>query len=467
MTQRKRADDSVERLRRVTHGLAVPPLLASHAPRMATLAERMQFYKVPGISFAIIDDYEIQSARAEGVLEAGGTAQVTTRTLFQGGSLGKPVAALAALRLVEDGVLDLDADVNTWLTSWKIPPNDAWHPRVTLRHLLTHTSGLTVPLYPGYPRDDAVPTLLQVLDGARPARTPAVRVNLIPGLQYRYSSGGFVVLQQLLIDVTGQPFADLVRELVLEPLGMKDTTFEQPLPRTRWAVTASGHRNGGQPVQGGWFVYPEAAQGGLWTTAADLARVVVELQRARAGRPSRVLSTRMATEMLSPLVNGHVGLGIFQEGDLACPRFSHQGGNEGFSSRLVGFRDTGRGAVVMTNWHYGFLIDEVVGAIAREYSWPGYLPKPSGTAKVDAKLLDRYVGLYELRSGVQVRVTRRGDRLGLELAGQMLIELDAESETQFRAKVVDAAVAFRFAADGPLELVVQQADQHVSAKKIQ
>jgi len=427
----------------------------------------MEFYKVPGISLAVVNDYQVEWTHAQGVLEAGGTEPVTTCTLFQGGSLGKPVVALAALRLVEEGVLSLEADVNTWLTSWKIPANDAWQPRVTLHHLLTHTSGLTVPLYPGYPRDDAMPTLLQVLEGAKPARTTAVRVNLIPGTQYRYSSGGFVVLQQLLTDATGQPFADLMGELVLGPLGMEDSTFSQPLPESRWHLAASGHRNGGQPVQGRWFVYPEAAQGGLWTTASDLARVVVELQRARAGRPSRILSTRMATEMLSPLVDDHVGLGIFQEGDAVCPRFSHIGGNEGFSSRLTGFRDNGQGAVVMTNWHYGFLIDEVFAAIAKEYSWPGYLPEEPRRAKIDAGVLEGYVGAYEIRPNVYVRVTRVGDVLCLEVSGQMPIELYPVSESRFRAKVVDAEIAFRSAAGRPIELIVEQADRHVVAKKIQ
>ena len=148
MTNRRSAGDWSERLDRIVRGLTVPSLLARDTPRIATLTERMEFYKVPGISFAVLDDYRLESAYAAGVIEVGGTDAVTTRTLFQVGSLGKPVVALAALRLVEAGAIDIDADVNTMLTSWKIPRNGAWQPRVTLRHVLTHTSGLTVPLYP-------------------------------------------------------------------------------------------------------------------------------------------------------------------------------------------------------------------------------------------------------------------------------------------------------------------------------
>jgi CubicO group peptidase (beta-lactamase class C family) len=427
----------------------------------------MEFYKVPGVSLAVINDYQVEWAHAEGVLEAGRTDAVTPRALFQAGSLSKPVAALAALRLVEQGVLDLDVDIDTFLTSWKIPPNNAWQPRVTLRQLLTHTSGLTVPLYPGYPRNDALPSLLQVLEGKKPARTPAVRVDLIPGTQYRYSSGGYLVLQQLLMDVTGQSFDDLMRELILDPLGMQDSTFEQPLSEGRWHLAATGHHNGGQQVQGRWFVYPEAAQGGFWTTATDLAQVVVELQRASAGRSSRILSTRMATEMLSPRVDGHVGLGIFLEGDATYPRFNHIGGNEGFSSRLTGLRDTGRGAVVMMNWHYGFLVDEVFAAISKEYAWPGYLPEEPRRTTLEVDVLHRYVGTYQLQPSVDVRVTRVGEALCLEVTGQSPMEFYAVSARRFRSNVVDAEIAFRSAAGGPIELMVTQAGRQVVAKRLQ
>lgn len=466
MTNRRSAGDWSERLDRIVRGLTVPSLLPRESPRIATLTERMEFYKVPGISFAVVDDYRLESAYAAGVIEVGGTDAVTTRTLFQVGSLGKPVVALAALRLVEAGTIDIDADVNTMLTSWKIPRNGAWQPRVTLRHVLTHTSGLTVPLYPGYPRGEALPTVLQVLDGETPARTPAVRVNSIPGTQYRYSSGAYVVLQQLLMDVAGQSFAELMRELVLGPLGMQDSTFEQPLPESRWRVAATGHRNGGQPVQGGWFVYPEAAQGGLWTTPSDLARFVLELQKARAGHPGRLLSAKTASEMLSPSIDNHVGLGIFQEGDASRPRFSHLGGNEGFSSRLTAFRDMGVGAVVITNWHYGFLVDEVFAAIAGEYEWPAYLPQQPRTVKLDAAILERYVGEYRLRPDMSLRVSRAGDVLQLEASGQLPIEFYAESETQFRAAAVNAVIVFRAVAGRPIELVVEQADRRLSATRV-
>lgn len=466
MTNLDATDDLADRIRRVESGLVVPSVLRSQGPRTATLAERMGFYKIPGISVAVINDYQVEWARAYGILEVGGPEPVTTHTLFQGGSVGKPVVSLAALRLVEQGLLSLDADVNTWLTSWQIPPNGGWQPHVTLRHLLTHTSGLTVPLYPGYPRDDATPTLLQVLEGAEPARTWPVRVNLIPGSQYRYSSGGYVVLQQLLMDVTRQPFAQLMRELVLGPLGMEDSTFEQPLPEIRWHLAATGHRNGGQPVQGNWFVYPEAGQGGLWTTPSDLACFVIELQRAKAGLSSRALSTRMANEMLSAHVEDHVGLGIFQEGGAERPRFGHVGGNEGFSSRLTGFLDTGLGAVVMTNWHYGFLIDEVFAAIAEEYSWPGYLPEEPRAAQVDEAVLQGYVGAYELRPGFHLRITRVGDALHVEASGQPPLELYPQSETRFIAKVVNSEIAFRFEAGRLTGLVVQQAGRQIPAKKV-
>src|SRR6185436_9257568 len=152
-----------------------------------------------------------------GVCAADQSTLVDPTTLFQAGSISKPVAAVAALRLVDAGRIDLDADVNDYLVSWKVPANEGWQPRVTLRHLLSHTGGLTVHGFPGYARGQAVPTLVQVLDGAKPANTAAVRDNAVPGTQSRYSGGGTTIVQQMLIDVMGKPFPALMRELVLDP----------------------------------------------------------------------------------------------------------------------------------------------------------------------------------------------------------------------------------------------------------
>jgi CubicO group peptidase (beta-lactamase class C family) len=250
-----------------------------------------------------------------------------------------------------------------------------------------------------------------------------------------------MIVQQLLADVTGLPFPELMRQLILDPLGMEQSTFEQPLPRRDRTAAAVGHRHGGQPVRGKSFVYPEA-QGGLWTTPSDLARFLIELQRANVGRPSRLLSQEIARAMLTSQIERHVGLGVFFDGAGDSRRIEHLGGNEGFSSRLSAFCNAGLGAVVMTNWHYGFLVDEVFRGIAREYAWPSYLPDPPTTIRMDPATCASYVGDYELRPDLHFRVRQGPDALSLEMSGQAPMDLVPRSATTFLMEAVNAEITF-------------------------
>ncbi len=183
------------------------------------LIDRMAYYKVPGVSIAMINDFQIEWAKGYGVLEAGKDQPVTTETIFQPGSTAKPIVAMAALHYVEATDLELDSDVNNKLISWKIPENEftAQAP-VTLRRLLSHSAGIPyVPLH-GYPQGLAIPNRLQILDGEPPAKSQPVRVVIVPGTQYSYSNEGYIVVEQLLVDATGMPFDVIMDEIVLEPL---------------------------------------------------------------------------------------------------------------------------------------------------------------------------------------------------------------------------------------------------------
>ena len=309
----------------------------------------MQKRHVPGLSLAIIQDGRIVKAKGYGVTEKGGEVPVTTSTLFQAGSISKPVSALGALCLVERGKLALDEDVNARLTSWKVPPNEfTGKKKVTLRGLLSHTAGLTVHGFPGYATDEPVPTLVQVLDGAKPANTAPIRVDVLPGSLWRYSGGGYTVMQQMVVDVTGRPFPQFMRETVLVPLGMKESTFEQPLPAERARLTATGHYPDRSLVKGKWHIYPEMAAAGLWTTPSDLARFAVGVQEAAAGKSGKTLSRRMAREMLTEQKDSY-GLGFGLEGSGAALRFGHGGRDEGFDARLTACAETGQGAAIMIN----------------------------------------------------------------------------------------------------------------------
>jgi CubicO group peptidase (beta-lactamase class C family) len=337
-----------------------------------SLADQMKELKVPGVSIAVIHQGKIEWARGFGVRSVGGPP-VTADTMFQAGSISKPLAAMAALRLVQQGKLSLDTDVNTYLTSWKLPgdPVTAGKP-ITLRELLTHTAGTTVHGFPGYASNEPVPTLVQVLNGEKPANTPPIRSEGQPGVYWKYSGGGYTIMQQVLIDVTKEPFPELLHDSVLAPIGMSHSTYEQPLPQVFQSFAATPYRSDGEPVEGGAHTYPEMAAAGLWTTPADLARYAIEVEQSLQGKANHVLSADMTLQMLTPGI-GHWGLGLEIGGSSLNPYFSHGGSDEGFRNIFVAYETSGDGAVVMTNGDAGSLLgDEVMRSIATEYKWQDY-----------------------------------------------------------------------------------------------
>jgi CubicO group peptidase (beta-lactamase class C family) len=456
-----------ENISRVEHSLIPGVRIKGREP--SKLNERMEQLHVPGVSVAVIDNYQIAWVKAYGLADAETGTSVTVDTLFQAGSVSKPVAALASLKLVEQGVLDLDRNVNDQLKSWKVPDNKFTeeHP-VDLRSLLSHTAGLTVHGFPGYAVGAPIPTVPQILDGAKPANTQPVRVNKVPGDGFRYAGGGTTIAQLLLVDVTGRPFSELVRDTVLEPLGMSSSTFEQPLPERLWSRAATGHKADGKPVAGRWHIYPEMAAAGLWTTPSDVARYAIEIQLAHQGKSHKVLNHEMVEQMLTPQGGGPVGLGPFLEGKAASKRFAHSGDDAGFVCQFVAYMDCGQGAVVMTNSASGgTLAREVVNSIALVYSWPDYLAPEREAAKVDPKLIDRYLGDYDLGLMGGVKVQRDQNRVVAKapLGGEL--ELFMVSDTDFLTE--DPGVTGKFVVDDQgnvKEVVVNLVGQTLKAKRI-
>ncbi len=340
--------------------------------------------------------------------------------------------------------------------------------KVSLRALLTHTAGTTVHGFPGYASDAARPTVMQVLNGEKPANTPAIRVDMIPGTKWRYSGGGFVIMQRLLEDGTGQPFPKLMHDLVLAPIGMTRSTYEQPLLAERMAEAAMPYHADGQMVPGGPHVYPEMAPAGLWTTPSDLARYAIEVQKALAGKSTAVLTAAMARAMLTPGQN-RWGLGVATGGGAGHPYFTHGGANEGFQCDLVAYNN-GDGAVIMTNSDRGGpLATEILRTIAHEYGWPDFQPAEHTRGKVeDPKILARYVGAYQLAPGATMLVTLDGSQLLTKFGNQKAVPVFPESETMFFALVVDAR--FEFAKPGvdgvPSQLILHQNGRDQAANRL-
>ena len=345
------------------------------APDSLGVPELMAQFKVPAVSVAVMRDFKIEWARAWGVKDAASGEAATVDTMFQAASISKPVAAMASLRAVQDGRFALDQDINTILKSWRLPARPSSSGEiVTPRMLMSHTSGTDDGFgFPGYHPDAPRPSVVQILDGQPPSNRGQVRVGRPPMTGYKYSGGAVMIQQLALTDVLGKPFATIMKDTVLGPIGMMSSTYEQPPPSDRQKQAAHAHDSSGQVMNTAWHVYPEQAAAGLWTTPTDLAKFAIEVQQALAGRSTKVLSRALAQEMVTPVGVGPfaVGFTISKEGEGWY--FSHGGSNWGFRCDLIAHRSKGYGAVIMTNGdNGGRLMAALREKIARASAWDMY-----------------------------------------------------------------------------------------------
>ena len=343
------------------------PSDSSEAPPQR-IEERLNHWHVPAVSVAVFGDGQIKWTKAWGVADAVTQQPATVHTRFQAGSISKPMTAAAVLELADHNRLDLESDVNNALRSWKVPPHQwsAFAP-ATPAMLISHMAGVSVRSFPGYAVGAAIPTISQVLDGLPPANTAPIRVVAQPGTAYTYSGGGYVILQQVLVDLDGMTFEALMRKRVLDPLGMTASTFSR-LRTDGGSETASGHTAGGVRVEGGSHVYPESAAAGLWSTPSDLARFAMGIQAALNAQDDQhtVVSRRSARWMMSPNRAPTQGMAF----DLSPSSFYHAGDTEGYYAAIVASNDGHMGVAIMTNGAQGgHLMNEIILAVAREYGW--------------------------------------------------------------------------------------------------
>jgi CubicO group peptidase (beta-lactamase class C family) len=419
-----------------------------------TIEERMAHYGVPGVSIAVIYDNKIVWSKAYGVMNKERKEPVTTQTLFQAGSISKPVAAYGALRIAASGKINADENVNVYLKSWKLPENEFTQKQpVTLKHLLSHTGGVTVHGFLGYSPDLPVPTLIQILNGEPPANSPAIRVDKLPGEGFRYSGGGYTIMQQMLIDVEGKPFPQILQEQVLGPLGMTNSTFEQPLSADKLPLAATGYVPDGTMTKGERHTYPEMAAAGLWTTAEDLARYAVDVQLAYQGKSDKILSREKVTEMLTPFIDEQRGLGPGLDRIKEDFYFGHGGWDEGFSSDLVAHRDKGYGVVVLTNANQPPFISELIRSVALTYNWSNYVDRYTPIPVTQEDIL-RVSGRYLIDSDGVALVYAKDGKLYYDHTAANPMELFKVSDTTFARRERTALIQFMTnPADGKVHLV--------------
>lgn len=381
--------------------------------------DRMEHYNVPGVSIAVVKDGKLLWAKGYGIANTETGDSVTTETIFQAGSISKPLAALGALKLVQEGKMELDEDINTYLTGWKVPENKFTESeKVTLEKLLTHTAGMTVHGFPGYSQTDTFPTITSVLKGK--GNTPAVFVDTIPGSIWRYSGGGYTVMEKAVEDVSGLPLEVYLVENILAPIGMTLSTYGQPLPETHQSNFSAAYDGDGKLYEGLYHNYPEQAAAGLWTTPSDLAKYFLEIQAIRAGKTDGVLSKEIVDQMLTKHQEDW-GLGpalLEIDGQLL---FGHGGKNAGFTNDMMGFADHGDAIIVMTSADKGGnLMGEIFRGISAFYEMNMRNPTEIELVKLPQEELELLAGKYKLNEEIPgigeyfIRLTVKEDKIFVE-----------------------------------------------------
>ncbi|MCO7223413.1 serine hydrolase [Pleionea sp. CnH1-48] len=408
----KTATPHAEEIRRFEQSLRTP--IKFEGDKSWTLKGRMKHYGIHGISIAVIEDFNIKWHKAYGIQSLKTQQPVTSSTRFQAGSISKPLTALATLQLVQQGKISLDQEANKALKRWKIAPNlHTQNNPVQIKHLINHSAGLTVHGFDGYDQKQTLPSVLQILNGRSPANSDAVIVNSAPGELFRYSGGGYTVLQQLLSDVADQPFATLMQTSLLQPLGMTHSTFDQSAPQQAPKQYASGYLPDGKPVADGYRRFPEMAAAGLWTTADDLAKFVIALQKSLKGDKHSYISQEYAQKMITPSTMPYVGNGLFLRGTLKGygDYFEHSGGLDGFTATLVGHQRDGYGIVILTNANQPDILNEIIYSIAEVNQWQDIIPPLMKAQPFNKKEIERMSGTYQYDDYTNISVFAEADRV--------------------------------------------------------
>lgn len=382
------------------------------------LQERMNYYKIKGISIAVIKDYKIDWARGYGWADLAENRPVTTSTLFQAASISKSLNGFGILKLAQDKKIDIYTDINNYLRSWQFPYDSLSNGKIiTIANLLSHTGGINISGFDGYTKVDSLPTIIQILNGGKPSNSDAVKSIFEPNLKYKYSGGGITISQLIIEDVSGKSYAEFMERNILKPIGMRNSFYTNTSSKNKLRILATGY-NGDKEVTMKYYIYPEKAAAGLWTNPMELAKFVVEVQKSLVNKSNKILSQKMTQLMLTPYVDNSSALGVFIEDKEGIKYFRHGGVNEGFTSLYFGSMENGNGAVVMCNSTDKTILYEIINSIATIYKWKNYYkPIPKKVIKIDSMVLSQYVGKY-ISNNREYKISQDKDNLFLELLGQ-------------------------------------------------
>ena len=409
-----------KKINEVEHNLATWVQIEG-APKW-TLQDRMKHHNVKGVSIAVIKDYKVEWAKGYGLADSAEKRPVTIHTLFQACSNSKSINSIGILKLVQEGKLNLNEDINFYVKSWKFPYDSLTKgKKITTANLLSHTAGLSVDGFIGYTKKDTIPTIIQILNGEKPANSEPVRSNAEPALKFQYSGGGITISQLLVESISGEPYEKYMDENILQPMGMRESFFTQPPPTEKQKIVATGYYDDGKEVEGKYNIYPEKAAAGLWTTPTDLAKYVIETQLSLQGTSNKILSEKMTRLRLTPYIDSTSALGCFIVNKNGTKYFEHGGGNVGFISQYFGSMENGNGVVVMINDDSNSrgrqLLWEIINSVAYTYNWSNfYTPVVKKEFPIDKNTWNDYAGTYKL-GGFSILVTAKEDGLWLTMSG--------------------------------------------------
>ena len=378
-------------------------------PKKMSISDFLKRDNIPGLRIVFIDKGKMAWSADYGYADIEKKTKVNLNTVFAGASLAKPVAAVTALNLVEKGKLDLDENINEKLVEWKVPENEFTKTqKVTLRRLLSHTSGLDRQLWSEYLEKDSIPTFEQMLTGEKPSIDSGLRFFNEPGKTRKYSNTGYLIVGELIADVSGESFADAVDHLVFKPAGMTNSTFRQSLPDQLRNRVATGYSGNLRPFP--YKIYPFGAAGAIWTTPDDLGKFVISLMKDYKTDSHIILSKERSKN-------------IFNKGDdkdkLAFSLwtykndiiFRHTGHSLGFTSFIFGSVDKDQAVIVMSNGeNTEDLFDHIQRAVAEEYKWDYFRPEFYNAASVDSQSLKQFTGQFDWEGNFLI-ITKEDNKL--------------------------------------------------------
>lgn len=414
-----------EKIGQVENGLR--PEYFIKGDKLKSMMDLMKETNTPGISVAVIHNSEIVWTKGYGVVDIETQKPVNTNSIFQAASISKPLTALAVMKLVQDGKLDLDENINSYLKTWKLLENEFTAKyKVTLRSLLSHTAGISVHGFSGYKADADVPTLVQVLNGEAPANSGKVVVDMEPNTEFRYSGGGYTIVQQALIDQLQKTFQEIMQELVLDPLGMTNSFYSNTaLNEKQCSNATSGHNNDQELVIGKRYIYPEMAAAGLWTTAEDLAKFAVEVQKSLKGESSKVISKEFMEIMTTPVLNGEYNIGLCNEKIGAEQLLGHDGGNEGYTCGMIFHKEREFGVILMSNSQSGYEMNiPFLRSAAAAYGFDNILNPDYEMFDLSADAVKLFSGNYKIEFDKTVKIFEDNSKLVYKTIFDDLKQLD-------------------------------------------